>query len=235
MNTLDDEFDKSEKPDAPTTFYDIPREIIGHILFTFLSPTDIQSCFSISYMFHSLSKKQHDIIKRAGHITLHAAVMRNDTDLYYYLFDLHQLHKRNPICFQAQDLLSIIIENNNIEIFTHILTRASDVIITPQIVANAIYYSAQYCNVDIYGDYTIKLIDKAKEYNINPLELTYITQYEGVINVIYNMFHKDVVLGKLEKIKKLKDKCNLDVPRNLLDQAHPQNIELISYIQQYGV
>ncbi len=93
-----------------TSIYDIPKDVIGYLMFRFMLYEQIKQCYRSSKLFRVLKPKQLALVKKSAYCTLVYAAEDGDTELFQYIATLHQLYNRPAYCFYGYSVVKACIE-----------------------------------------------------------------------------------------------------------------------------
>lgn len=197
-----------------TSITDIPKDVIGYMMMKFLTPYDIKSCVRSNSHFHNaLSDREKNLIKRASYISIGNAVITKDMEVFYYLFKLHDLKNRNPICFRIDIILYLSVDHQNMEALDFLLNNFK---IKPEYVAKALEDNSR--SLQCFKETAFfKVLDYCKKNFENIYDIEYVenmtnTKIKAIDSICYNFIADNAV----STLKTLCTKYNIVIPSHLI-------------------
>lgn len=224
--------EKKTKQKEKRTILKVCKDVMGYMMFNFLKPVDISSCYVAHKCFWALTKKQYMLVMKSKHLSFLGTIEPYDHDLFEYFFRIHNLEKQNSICYRGDMMLMHSVECGNIKVFKRILQQPTLNLTNVQI-SNILYECGpSYKNYN--GDMQFLFIDWCIEKGID-IEKLICDEKNGFIDkkILPEILKKLVEYNCVERVQKLKNVYKIDVPRKFI--IYTNNTKMIDYLRLYGI
>ena len=231
------DIEDNDKEDDKITIRDIPLDVIGYMMFNFLTPKDISMCFRSCKLFHALSDTEIRLTKGLATRTLHHAVQTNDYELVKYSYRFHNLKHKNPLCVRLDQLLGLCIEAQYIEIFKFLFTSydLSNINISNHILGMLLIECCTYISSQDGGKDIIELLMQLVVFRKIDMStfVSDVSLFNNVIIVRNEIMQECVKYDRFCVLDYFKDKHDIRPSLDLMLLAHSDKMK--EYIQQNGV
>jgi hypothetical protein len=212
----------------------VPKDVIGDMMYKYLTPRDIKNCLLTNSHFHALSERQHRLTTKLCNTSMFGAVSSNDMELFYHIIRIHDLTNKNPMCFRIDMLLSMCVDNMNTEVISYLFKNF-------QIETDTGYFGRLFvessdtpCFRDPDNIVLFMLIEYTRSIDVEMQTLMF-TQYRGTQKypVLPEVLQNCVNHNRVSTLDKLRTEYDINIPAHLI--RHSKSDEMTAYIRRHGI
>lgn len=208
------------------------KDVIGYMLFNYLKPQDIMSCYLAHRKFHALPDFKLKLVKQTTKQGIGSAIEYKDNNLLKYIFKIHQLQSHSSICYRGDMMLQIATNAENLFAFKFILAQPKLDLSNNHIGEILIHCATSYRDHKCDFLYTFLNWCTDKQITLSQLQYNPPFQPDHQINVIDSILLHLVTTDRpyaLPKLKYIHDTCNIQIPTHIIAQA--TNTTVTQYIK----
>jgi len=225
----------------------LSKDVIGYLMFKYLTPFDIMNCYMAHKCFHSLTEYKLSLVKKARTFTLYECISRYDDDLFDYIFKMNGLKHLNSICIGLSLMISSSIQSRNIHTFTMLLKNFQHDMTASMLGQSILEVCVSYISsppenfpLEKYNRYATHV---NRIYELMLSTLFDIMDYRNIdikmlntkdnLNMLINIYYICLKCNAVELLTVLDRMRGIRIPKDIL--RFDMSDEMREYIQQNGI